>query len=311
MERISQFTEKEFTEHKKRVFSVGWSSDGSCLASASADSTIVIWSLSSPGLRKDAELKEHSNKVDQIAWSRGNPYLLASASSDQSGRIWDIRARAPIATEIFKRDVITVAWNPTDTLLAFGSIDNTLSFYDIAAGKCRTQLAFKKDLHAFSWDNSGCAFFVTTGSGEIQTFAGSLETSTPAYVLRAHTSACHNIAMDPTHPRFATGGSDSVVLLWDMYELTPCSHYMGLDWEIRQISFSHDGMLLATASEDLFVDIIETETCNRCHKITTVAPQYSVAWHPKSYLLAYSGEDRSRSYGDMGNIHLFGDFAGT
>ena len=311
MERISQFTEKDYTEHKKRVFSVGWNSDGNLLASASADSTIVVWSVEAGGLRKTGELKDHTDKVDQIAWSRSNPNLLASASSDKSARVWDIRIRIPTVTERSTRDVITVAWNPSDSLLAFGSIDNTLSFYDITAGCCRSPLTFKKDVHAFSWDNSGSAFFVTTGSGEIQTFRGNLESSEPAYVLRAHTSACHNIAMDPAHPRFATGGSDSIVLLWDLYELTPSNHYMGLDWEIRQISFSHDGKLLATASEDLFVDIIETETCNRCHKISTSAPQYSVAWHPKAYLLAYSGEDRSRSYGDVGNIHLFGEFAGS
>lgn len=307
MERIAQFTEKDYVEHKKRVFSVGWNSEGTALASASADTSIVVWSLGNWGLRKSMELSEHTDKVDQVAWSSVEPFLLASASSDKTARIWDVRTRVPVTTQQASRDVISVAWSPTETLLAYGSIDNTLTCYDLKTGTNRHQLSFKKDLHAFSWDNSGAAFFVTTGS-EVHTFTGMLESSDPAYVLKAHTSACHNIAMDPVHARFATGGSDSIVLLWDLYELTPCNYYMGLDWEIRQISFSFDGMLLATASEDTFVDIIATETCDRCHKINTVAPQYSVAWHPKSYLLAFSGEDRSR-VGDMGNIRLFGDFA--
>lgn len=310
MERIAQFTEKDYIEHKKRVFSVGWNSDGTTLASASADTSIVVWGLGAAGLRKTAEFCDHTDKVDQVAWSPTDPWLLASASSDKTARIWDVRTRSPVICERAAKDVISLAWSPTESLLAYGSIDNSLTVYDQKAGTNRHQLTFKKDLHAFTWDNTGAAFFVTTGSGEVQTFAGSLESSEPEYVLKAHTSSCHNIAMDPAHPRFATGGSDSIVLLWDLYELTPCNHYLGLDWEIRQISFSFDGMLLATASEDTFVDIIATETCDRYHKINTVAPQYSVAWHPRTYLLAYSGEDRSR-VGDMGNIRLFGDFAGS
>ena len=33
-----------------------------------------------------------------------------------------------------------------------------------------------------------------------------------------------------------------------------------LDWPVRTLSFSHDGQLLASASEDLIIDIAEVET---------------------------------------------------
>ena len=33
-----------------------------------------------------------------------------------------------------------------------------------------------------------------------------------------------------------------------------------LDWPIRTLSFSHDGKMLASASEDLVIDIAEVET---------------------------------------------------
>ena len=36
-----------------------------------------------------------------------------------------------------------------------------------------------------------------------------------------------------------------------------------LDWPVRTLSFSYDGLLLASASEDLIIDIAEVET-GRC-----------------------------------------------
>lgn len=38
-----------------------------------------------------------------------------------------------------------------------------------------------------------------------------------------------------------------------------------LDWPVRTLSFSHDGKMLASASEDHFIDIAEVETgqCDR------------------------------------------------
>lgn len=38
--------------------------------------------------------------------------------------------------------------------------------------------------------------------------------------------------------------------------------YHRLDWPVRTLSFSHDGKMLASASEDHFIDIAEVETGN-------------------------------------------------
>ena len=40
-----------------------------------------------------------------------------------------------------------------------------------------------------------------------------------------------------------------------------------LDWPVRTISFSHDGRMLASASEDLLIDIADVET-GRKHLLT-------------------------------------------
>ena len=56
------------------------------------------------------------------------------------------------------------------------------------------------------------------------------------------------------------GSADALVSLWDVNELA-CLHTSSrLDWPIRSVSFSFDGKLLASASEDLFIDIGHVQT---------------------------------------------------
>jgi len=40
-----------------------------------------------------------------------------------------------------------------------------------------------------------------------------------------------------------------------------------LDWPVRTLSFSNDGRMLASASEDLVIDIADVDTGNTCFLI--------------------------------------------
>ena len=82
-----------------------------------------------------------------------------------------------------------------------------------------------------------------------------------------------------------------------------------LDWPVRTISFSHDGRLLASASEDLIIDIAEVETGEKVAEIGCESPTFTVSWHPKKPLLAFAcddkTDDRDRDRG-AGTVKLFG-----
>lgn len=81
-----------------------------------------------------------------------------------------------------------------------------------------------------------------------------------------------------------------------------------LDWPVRTISFSHDGRLLASASEDLVIDVGEVETGEKVVDIPVEAATFTVAWHPSQYLLAYACDDKD-SYDrkrDAGSLKVYG-----
>lgn len=49
---------------------------------------------------------------------------------------------------------------------------------------------------------------------------------------------------------------------WGDRSLSALPSCCRLDWPVRTLSFSHDGKMLASASEDHFIDIAEVETGN-------------------------------------------------
>ncbi|KII71037.1 THO complex subunit 3 [Thelohanellus kitauei] len=74
--------------------------------------------------------------------------------------------------------------------------------------------------------------------------------------LPAHPASLISIEFDPT------GNADSLVSLWETEELACARVVSRLEyvdynsrWPVRALSFSFDGKLLASASEDLFIDI--------------------------------------------------------
>ena len=107
------------------------------------------------------------------------------------------------------------------------------------------------------------------------------------HILQAHPGNCICIEFDPTGRHFAVGSADALVSLWDVGELACVRTFSKLEWPVRTISFSHDGKLLASASEDLLIDISHVNTGERVSTVKVSSPTFTIAWHPKRYLLAY------------------------
>ncbi|KAJ9585200.1 hypothetical protein L9F63_003003 [Diploptera punctata] len=271
---------REYQAHSSKVHSVGWSCDGRRLASGSFDKSVTIFTLDRDRLNKEFTFRGHGGSVDQLCWHASNADLLSTASGDKSVRIWDARSQKCAATIITKGENINITWSPDGNTIAVGNKEDLVTFIDTRTHKIKAE------------DNS----ILNYPDLELQ------------HILKAHPGTCICIEFDPTGRYFATGSADALVSLWDVDELACLRTFSRLDWPVRTISFSHDGRLLASASEDLVIDVGEVETGEKVVDIPVEAATFTVAWHPSQYLLAYACDDKD-SYDrkrDAGSLKVFG-----
>ncbi|XP_014257168.1 THO complex subunit 3 [Cimex lectularius] len=297
---------KEYQGHSAKVHSVGWSCDGSRLASGSFDKAVVVFTLDREKLTKEHTFRGHGGSVDQLCWHSQNADLLATASGDKSVRVWDVRTQKCVSTINTKGENINITWSNNGSTIAVGNKEDLISFIDTRMFKIRVERQFSFEVNEISWNLNTTLFFLTSGQGSIHVL--SFPELKSLHVTKAHAGTCISIEMDPKGRYFATGSADALVSLWDVKDIACVRVFTRLDWPVRTLSFSHDGALLASASEDLFIDVSEVETGLHVTDIPVEAPTFTVAWHPKQYLLAYACDDKE-SYDrnrDTGSLKLFG-----
>uniref|UniRef100_A0A8D8UJR8 THO complex subunit 3 n=1 Tax=Cacopsylla melanoneura TaxID=428564 RepID=A0A8D8UJR8_9HEMI len=296
---------KEYQAHGSKVHSVAWSCDGRRLASGSFDKSVAIFTLDKERLNKEFIYRGHTGSVDQLCWHATNPDLLSTASGDKTVRIWDARTQKS-QTISTKGENINIAWSPNGNTIAVGNKEDLVTFIDVRMTKIIMEQQFNFEVNEISWNNSSDLFFLTNGQGCV--YVLSYPELDVQNILKAHPGTCICIEFDPTGKYFAVGSADALVSLWDANELACIRTFQRLDWPVRAISFSHDGQLIASGSEDLTIDIAHVESGKKVYDICVQAATFTVAWHPKQYLLAYACDDKEQydRKQDCGNLKVFG-----
>mgnify|MGYP001507124728 FL=1 len=209
-----------------------------------------------------------------------------------------------IATIDTPGENLNISWSPNGHTIAVGNKEDIVTFIDVRSFKIRTQKEFKFEVNEITWNRENDLFFLTSGQGFV--YILSYPNLEQLYVLTAHLATCLCIEFDPTGKYFAVGSADALVSLWDSKNLACLRTVSRLEWPCRAISFSHDGQLLASASEDMFIDICSVNTGERIAAIPTESPTFTIAFHPHRYLLAYACDDKDGHQRDAGTVKLFG-----
>ena len=187
--------------------------------------------------RPQFRLKGHTDGGYGIAWNPLNAGLLASASADGSICLWDIKEAATevAALHTFRGHtggVEDVDWSRHHASM-FGTVGG--------------------DGRMLIWDlrDSGAA----SGSDS------SVATGKPRFDTLAHNEDTNCIAFNPHNETLvATGGSDGVVKLWDLRNLSQSMHEcIGHKEGVYQLSWSpFEEAVLASSGEDRRVIIWDT-----------------------------------------------------
>ncbi|OHV41972.1 serine/threonine protein kinase [Pseudofrankia sp. EUN1h] len=216
--------------HDGWVTAAAFSPDGTLLATAGYDRTVLLWNVSNPANPvRVATLTGHEGYVLSVAFSPDGG-LLATSGYDDTARIWDVADPAhPTQLSVLTGHtgwVRQVAFSPDGRLLATASTDRTARLWEIGDPRHPRQLA----------------------------------------TLSGHTDYVWAVAFSPDGRQLATAGYDGVARLWDV---TDPGHPRPLEtiradshW-VLALAFSPDGRTLATAGRDDTVHLWDLTTSGR------------------------------------------------
>jgi THO complex subunit 3 len=283
---------KEYVGHKKKGLSVSWSPNGEKVATSSQDHTIRIWPIEKR--QREYELKGHTDAVMQINWNPATTDVLASASYDKSVRIWDVRTAKMTKNISTGAQNTSVAWFSDGNYVAVTSKED-VKFYDLRTGKSIKVLKTSRSGNTrCTWSKDGKLFlFVSTSGHVIATpFNPNNTEPVPSMSYSATASPIYAVETDPASKYFALGCGDSLASLWEMREMTCLRTFGTGDTEVRCVSFSGDGQVLALGYEDGLIELHHVESGEKLHEFKSDVDLCDLAWHPKNLQFAFIGEDR-------------------
>jgi uncharacterized protein with WD repeat len=206
-----------------------------------------------------APLNRIINSAGKIA---GAPGRLASASSDQTVKIWETATGEELLTlKGHAGAVMSVAFRPDGQRLASGSNDQTVKIWDSATGKELFALMGHAGVVtsvAFSPDGQRLA----SGSNDQTVKIWDSATGKELLALKGHASRVRSVAFSPDGQHLASGG-DQTVKIWDSATGNELFALKGHAGWLLGVAFSPDGQRLACTNQDGSIHLWETASVSR------------------------------------------------
>lgn len=226
----------------------------------------------------------HNNTVTWVAFSPDGK-RLATASDDNSTRIWDVETGKELERIEFNDGVIFVTFGLDGRNLATASRDNVATLWNAETGKELVRTAFSGKLDCIALSPDGRRF--ATASGSMVKLWDAEDGNELDQI--EHDDDVVSVIFSPDGKKFASASSDQA-RLFDAdngKELVRMKHNSAI---VRSMAFSPDGRRLATACVDQ-AKIWDTETGRELASLRHDNDVISVVYSPDGKRLATASKD--------------------
>jgi hypothetical protein len=241
--------------HKRYVWAVSFSPDGSLLASVSDDRTVRVWNMKSGKL--NTVIQGHARQMTEVVFVDNATLAAGGWGDDGSVRLFDVRTGDVISVlEVGRGGLCSLAASRDSTLIAAsglnekGSAAGTVKVFDRASGKQVADLEGTTGALAFRPDGKVLA---TNKSADVQLWDVASWTLTAT--LRGHSETVTAGAFSPDGCTLATGG-DWTTRVWNTTTGEMRFKVRGSS-RVRAVTFSPDGRLLAVSESGGPVRLLE------------------------------------------------------
>ncbi|KAI0325968.1 YVTN repeat-like/Quino protein amine dehydrogenase [Cubamyces sp. BRFM 1775] len=254
-EAIRHMNGGDGTTHEGSVTALAYSASGDYLASASEDTSIIIWYAR--GLAVKRRFFAHEDTITALAFSPDGS-RLASASDFGPVKIWDVEQPERELSLETETPVRSLAYTPDGSKLLGGTIAGQL----------------------VAWKTAD----LTWGAVEVDKI-----------IISDHSAVISFITFSPDGRLMAAGSTENVCRIWEVDQLDsrqPKCILRGHRGMITCASFSPDGKRIVTASDDYSCRIWSTETGDALVNIHEhTAPVWSVCFAPDGKHVASGSAD--------------------
>jgi WD40 repeat protein/serine/threonine protein kinase len=302
--------------HENSIYGLAVSSDGKFIASGGRGRNVKLIDRHAPAL--DLSIPAHEDWLWTLCFAESGR-MLVTAAGDRSIRLWDSSTGKQLGVLIdpdladkgkvaHAESIQCVLLLPDGDTLASASRDSTIKLWSIARQQLLARLpaGHQGAVNGLATAATGNYMYSIGDDGKV--IQWDVEARTLKRVMATIEGVGWAIACAPDGKQLAAGGPNRMIEVWDTDTLRPLAQLRRHQAEVTSLTYSPDGLLLASTSADRTVQLHSMEDINNLPSGSVVksivlhghsGDAMHAAFSPDGRTLATCGGDRTIRLWDL------------